>query len=91
MAQNLTLEQAQDLVAQGVMTKKGFEKLVEEGQIQVFRFRTQTNKPEIVQTVHNALIEVIEPNAFELLNAGFRPSIVWNKIGGTEQAEEASE
>ena len=89
-ASNITLAQAQSLVDQGAMTKKGFAKLVEEGQIKIFRFRTQDNKPEVVQEVHNNIVAMIEERAYALYEAGFKPSIVWNKVN-TEEAEEATD
>lgn len=87
MAQKLSLEQAQSLVEQGFMTKKGFQTMIENGELAVFRFRSQANKPEAVQRVHDAIIAVIEPEAYNLLEAGFRPSIVWNSIGPKDEAE----
>jgi len=88
MASQITFEQAKQLVEDGMMTKKAFAAMVEDGRLKVFKFRPQTNKPEVVQTVHNALIGHIEKNAFALYEAGFKPSIVWNAIKDDVPAEE---
>lgn len=76
----ITYTQAKSLLEQGALTKKGFAQLVESGQIKVFRFRSQANKPEVVQQVHAAIVSIIDANAMSLLEAGYRPSIVWNEI-----------
>lgn len=89
--QNITLEQAQGMVADGLLSKKAFQSMIEQGKLAVFRFRTQANKPQVVQDVHNGIINLIEPKAFELLEAGYRPSIVWNKIGDATPEEEATD
>lgn len=86
---NITLEQARSLVSQGAMTKKGFNQLVETGQIKVFRFRSQDSKPQIVQDVHAQIVAIIEANAYPLFEAGYKPSIVWNDI--TEKDNEEAE
>ena len=83
----ITLAQAQSLVDNGGMTKKYFAQLVESGDIKIFRFRTQDSKPEIVQEVHNNIVAMIEEKAYHLYEAGFKPSIVWNKVN-TEEATE---
>jgi len=84
----LTLEQAKALLDDGIMTKKGFQKLVDDGDIKIFKFRSQTNKPEIVQVVHDQIVALIEENAYALFEAGYKPSIVWNSLAPKEETGE---
>lgn len=87
----ISLEQAESLVKNGSMTQEAFQDLIANGDIKVFRFREQTNKPQIVQETHNVLINAIQVRGYDLYNAGYKPSIIWSKlepVGGEEATSE---
>lgn len=83
----LTMEQALSLVETGVMTRDDLQTLANQDRLQVFRYnlRNADEKPEIVHTVHAALVSIIEENAFDLFMAGYRPAIMWK---GVKEADE---
>lgn len=90
----LTIDQAKDLVDAGMLTADDVKKLAASGDLSVFKYslRNADEKPTIVHDTMAALIAVIEPVAIDLYMAGYRPAIMWKRIGDKDEEEiEAAE